>query len=145
MQKALFVGAVAVLALGACAHMASDGDLRMLGLGPQVCNAPGHHCRPVTVYNGAIVPIEDILVRSPNNQLYWEITTSGYVFPRNGGIQFKDPSVLPRDEFTCNPIGARVFHCVDRNTKKGRYEYKVTIAPASGGRDIVLDPSILND
>lgn len=144
MKSSAFVIVAAVLALSACGPIRSDGELRALGLGPQVCNAPGHHCRPVTVSNGAIVPITDIVVRSPNNQIYWEIKTAGYDFAANG-IAFKNPAALPRDEFTCNAIGAKVFHCVDRNTRRGRYDYNVTVMTTSGSNRIVLDPSILND
>ena len=47
MKSSAFVIVAAVLALSACGPIRSDGELRALGLGPQVCNAPGHHCRPV--------------------------------------------------------------------------------------------------
>jgi hypothetical protein len=144
MKRSVWALAAASLMLGACGPIKSDSDLERLGLGPQVCNAPANHCRPVTVYNDTIVPIADVHVTSPNNQIFWEITTSGYVFASNG-IEFKHPTDVPRDEFTCNPIGTKVFHCVDRNTKRGRYDYKVTITTTNGARTLVLDPSIFND
>lgn len=145
MQGKVSVLVAVGLVLGACTPIRSDSQLEPFASGAAVCNAPGHHCRQVVVRNGAIAPISDIVVNSANHQIYWEITTQGYVFPTNRGIEFKNALAIPRDEFTCNRITAAVYHCSDRNTQKGKYDYKVTVRQREGAGEIVLDPSILND
>ena len=146
MKKYLLLVAVAGLLLSACGPIKSDGHMGMMGLDPQLCGAPRTHCRPVIVDNGAIVPIEDVIVDSANHQIYWEIKTGGYVFPADWGIQLKKDLVSPyQNEITCNRVGTKIFHCTDRNTTRARYEYKVRVTRTDGSGELILDPFIVNN
>jgi hypothetical protein len=105
----------------------------------------------VTIANGEIRPVQDIVIPGTNHQIYWRINTSGYSFPRPAtrppGIDFKPPKP-PKNEFPCNRVSATVFHCSDANTTHNagehKYQYAINVVDGSGHRITSADPWIVN-
>lgn len=141
MKRVAFLLAFAVLTLSACTTMRATTGAPQLDA--QLCNSPNIHCRKVTIRNGQIDPVPDVVVTSPNSQIYWEIVTDGFEFDRARGIAFKPGQVIPPGEFQCNRMLSTVFHCSDAKNTRAKYLYAIRVT--DGSTPIELDPQIFND
>jgi hypothetical protein len=157
-KSQLFAAAAAATVLAGCATdpttgaMSFDGGSGLRALTSpldQICNTPSFHCIDVKISTTSSGPtinaINDLAVIGPNHVIIWKIVTTGYSFP-DGGIDFKVSSAArPHDEFLCKAVSQRgLYVCINRNTKKETYDYKVTVKDAMGTPLPPLDPKIVN-
>ena len=145
--------AAALVAIALCAGpLASAPALAQQG---PACNET-NHCVDVTVVGGKIQPLPDVTVSGKNHQIWWQLKTPGYSFPKppkSDGVFFKpassgnDNGKMPAKEFNCNRVSATVFHCTNANSTNGqrrKYQYGVTVVEDASGKDITLDPWVVN-
>ena len=145
MKKQLSAAAALV-----CVFMLAGPMTSIVGHAQPICNSanPAHHCVDVVITGGVIQSPADVVVDAANHQIYWQIKTSGYTWPKPpkpDGITWKPPAP-PAKEFQCNRVSDVIFHCEDANSTHGsqrKYEYKITVID-SAGNPVILDPWIIN-
>jgi len=113
------------------------------------------HCVDVTIVNGEIQHVANVVVSGKNHQIYWHIRTAGYTFPPAPHpitIAFKEPSsindngLMPANEFPCNRVTATQVHCTNKNSTHGKvrsYQYAITVLDANGNK-VIADPWVVN-
>jgi hypothetical protein len=152
MKKKHALAAASVLVLVLTVPMTSS-----VGHAQPVCDSGNraHHCVDVVITNGAIQSPPDVVVPGKNHQIYWQIKTSGYTFPKPpkpAGIAWKastptnDNGRMPANEFQCNRVSDTVVHCTDAVSTLGsqrKYEYKITVIDPAGN-PVILDPWVIN-
>ena len=130
MKKSLSLTAALVVLLGACV--------------PMIAASPGDP-RPTTVdvVNGQIVvDQEPIYVSTPGASIIWRVpTTAAFRFPDSNAITFTN---APEGEFRCSTNGnGTQAVCVDRHSRTGTFKY--TIRVIQDGRELSLDPNVVNN
>jgi hypothetical protein len=130
MKKSLPLTAALIVFLGACV--------------PMIAASPGDP-RPTTVdvVDGRVtVDQEPIYVSTPGASILWRVpAVSSVRFPAQDAVTFRD---APEGEFRCNLIAdARGVVCIDRYSRRGTFKY--TIRVMVDGRELSLDPNVVNN
>ena len=166
MNKSLLIGAVATIALTACATGMDGGGGRTFGTSASalvwpatdMCQALRTPCIVVnTDADGKITSLTEfntgndakaLNVFGANNFILWISSgpVGGPTVPfASDGISFANPPAgnptPPTDEFNCRAyLAGRIFACVDRNSMRGKFYYYVKLANGSN-----LDPHVINN
>jgi hypothetical protein len=141
MKKSVFVAAGAALFVALIAFVYYRVTLMPL---LNHCTDHNYHCIRVSVdgTNMLQVDVPKLVKNGRNHTILWYIDnedTQNYQFPE-GGIAFKTAD--GKDVFNCD-LRRGAYRCVDRNWKKGEFEYavKVTGSPTVPP----LDPWVFNN
>jgi hypothetical protein len=86
------------------------------------------------------------VITGHNVQLLWEINPGDYVFPEQGGIEFKQDYNPTGEEFyDSRRLSPQVWQVMDSNSMPDVFRYTARVVHKKTGRVCTLDPGVIND
>jgi len=110
----------------------------------------GRACRLSIRVNGncdITIDQQYAFITGSNVQILWSIAPGDYVFPEQGGVEFKSEyNPLWREEFYGSQrVDAQTWQWYDSNSSPDIYRYTVTVVHKRTGRACTIDPGVVND